>query len=147
MNQLRRWERSEAKSSLAAFLVLLALALATGAQSVRAEEYSDSGPGLLSVTPNEDAYAAERPNVPPPVDRAARAGYSLSSVILSAFTFPVKLAAGIGGAFLGGAAGALTGGDEETAAGIWNVTTDGDYFVTPQNLRHRPEFRFAEDYP
>jgi hypothetical protein len=135
-----------ARSGVLLVVVLLGVGLGLAGQ-VRAEDYYDSAPGLLTVPPNEDAFAADRPNVPPPVDRAARAGYSVSSVILSAFTFPLKLAAGVGGAFLGGAAGAMTGGDEETAAGIWNVTTDGDYFVTPRNLRHRPEFRFAEDYP
>ena len=58
----------------------------------------------------------------------------------------MKLVIGVAGAWFGGIAGALSGGDQATAAGIWNVTTDGDYFVSPEELDGTTEFRFTGDH-
>lgn len=68
-------------------------------------------------------------------------------MLINAVYFPVKMALGIVGAEVGGLAGAMNGGDEEAAAGIWNVTTDGSYFVTPADLDGRGDFRLGSDAP
>ena len=72
---------------------------------------------------------------------------SVASNVLSVVSFPIRIVIGTTGALLGGVAGGLTGGDQRTAAGIWNVTTDGSYFVTPRNLERSEPFRLSGDHP
>ncbi|MFP6665212.1 MAG: hypothetical protein VCC00_13520 [Deltaproteobacteria bacterium] len=79
-------------------------------------------------------------------DRAGRALLSVASAVGSIAYFPIKLVIGTAGAFFGGVAGALSGGDQATAAGIWNVTTDGDYFVSPEEIAGDREFRMTGDH-
>lgn len=100
---------------------------------------------MYDVAPEHDAYASERPLAPEPWDKAAEFVLSMSSVMFNVVIFPVKLAVGVAGAEVGGIAGALNGGDEEAAAGIWNVTTDGSYFATPEILDGRDRFHYAGD--
>lgn len=59
---------------------------------------------------------------------------ALVSPLLSAVYFPIKLGVGVAGAFLGGASGFLTGGNERAAEGIWHPMTGGTYFITPDVL-------------
>jgi hypothetical protein len=72
---------------------------------------------------------------------------SFASTVLSVVTFPIRIVVGTAGAFVGGIAGGLTGGDQRTAAGVWNVTTDGSYFVTQRNLERSEPFRLSGDHP
>ena len=58
----------------------------------------------------------------------------LAAPILSVVYFPIKLGVGVAGAFLGGASGFLTGGNERAAEGIWHPMTGGTYFITPEVL-------------
>lgn len=102
---------------------------------------------MNQVLPNEDARAGNGPLAPPPWDRAAGVVLGLGSTMINAVVFPVKLVFGIAGAEVGGMAGALNGGDEEAAADVWHVTTDGSYFVTPQVLDGRGTFYYGGDSP
>lgn len=140
----------------AGFLVaFLALAPVAGAQgnpapdSTEDSSFSAYGPPtpLEDVAHDRDVYAADRPMAPPPWDRAVALDLSLGSLLINTVFFPVKLAVGIVGAEVGGLAGAMNGGDEEAAAGVWNVTTDGSYFVTPAALDGRERFTLGGDAP
>jgi len=117
----------------------------TGA-ALLASRVAFAQPGdLTEVSPDHDAYAYDRPLAEPPADKAVGVVLSLGSVMLNLVYHPVKLAVGIVGAELGGIAGAVTGGDQEAAAGIWNVTTDGDYWVQPARLDSRRSFSVTGD--
>ena len=72
---------------------------------------------------------------------------SVGSTIFNAVFFPVKLAIGTGGAIFGGAAGMMTGGDERAASQIWNVTTDGSYFMTPERIEGRQRMHATGSHP
>ena len=111
--------------------------------------FSAYGPptGLAETPPERDAFAANRPIAPEPWNRAVSADLSLGSMLINTVFFPVKLVVGIVGAEVGGLAGALNGGDEEAARGVWNVTTDGSYFVTPAALDGREQFTLGSDRP
>lgn len=98
-------------------------------------------PGDLSAVPPQPGRGGATA-----LARTKRVFLSIGSVIGSVLYFPIKLVVGVGGAWVGGVAGALSGGDEETAAGIWNVTTDGDYFVSPDDLDGDEEFRLTGDH-
>jgi hypothetical protein len=105
---------------------------------------SDYGPpiDMRYVDAERDAFAYERaPN------KAVGVAESFGGLIFNSFFFPIKMALGIGGAAVGGTIGALSGGDERAAAQIWNVTTDGSYFVTPSKMEGRTEFRLTGDHP
>jgi hypothetical protein len=41
----------------------------------------------------------------------------------------------------------MSGGDERSAAQVWNVTTDGSYFMTPSRMEGNQEFRLTGDHP
>jgi hypothetical protein len=102
---------------------------------------------LNEAPPQEDVFSDTRPIAPPPWNRAVSADLSLGSLLINTLFFPVKLVVGIAGAEVGGLAGAMNGGDEEAARGIWNVTTDGSYYVTPADLDGRSEFTLGGDAP
>ncbi|MEI8357249.1 MAG: hypothetical protein RL698_3013 [Pseudomonadota bacterium] len=93
----------------------------------------------------DDLYVRRRLVERYPVERGQAAALSVGSTLINTVFFPVKLAVGIVGAEAGGFAGAMNGGDEEAAAGIWNVTTDGSYFVTPRILDGREPFYWGSD--
>jgi hypothetical protein len=94
------------------------------------------------VDAERDAFAYERaPN------KAVGVAESVGGLIFNSFFFPIKLVLGVGGAAVGGAVGALSGGDERSAAQIWNVTTDGSYFMTPSEMEGRKRFRLTGDHP
>jgi hypothetical protein len=117
--------------------------------STEDSSFSAYGPptGLAEMPPEKDAFAANRPIAPEPWNRAVSADLSLGSMLINTVFFPIKLAVGIVGAEVGGLAGAMNGGDEEAARGIWNVTTDGSYFVTPAALDGREQFTLGSDRP
>jgi hypothetical protein len=60
--------------------------------------------------------------------------------ILNVVYFPIKLGVGVAGAFLGGASGFLTGGNERLAEGIWHPMTGGTYFITPEMVDGEERF-------
>ena len=138
--------RRRAHRAAVAVSCLLAVAasgrIAGAATGDGGEQYRVVG-ALRDVSPSQDAYRHARPIVEPPGDRAVGAVLSLGSMMFNAVIFPVKAAVGLVGAELGGAAGFMTGGDSEAASGIWNVTTDGSYGVTPSRLDGRSEFEFV----
>ena len=105
------------------------------------------GPDTLGTGRNyyDDLYVQRRLVGRYPIERAQAAALSVGSVFMNSVFFPVKLAVGVVGAEAGGFAGAMTGGDEEAAAGIWNVTTDGSYFITPRILDGREPFFWGSD--
>jgi hypothetical protein len=117
--------------------------------STEDSSFSAYGPPVpLNEAPvQKDAFSDNRPIAPAPWNRAVSADLSLGSMLINAVYFPVKLAVGIVGAEVGGLAGAMNGGDEEAARGIWNVTTDGSYFVKPSDLDGRTEFTLGGDAP
>lgn len=148
---VRRGWTTAATAFCAVFLVT-SFAAAEGnpvPDSTEDSSFSAYGPPTsLEETPAEkDAFAANRPIAPEPWDKAVSLNLSLGSLLINTVFFPVKLALGIVGAEVGGLAGAMNGGDEEAAAGVWNVTTDGSYFVTPAALDGRSEFRLTGDAP
>jgi hypothetical protein len=134
--------------------VLLAASVAAAQGNPVPDSTEDSSfsaygpPTSLEETPAEkDAFAANRPIAPAPWNRAVGLDLSLGSLLINTVFFPVKLVVGIAGAGLGGVAGAMNGGDEEAAKGVWNVTTDGSYFVTPEDLDGRGQFTLGSDAP
>jgi len=140
------WNGSGAGTTRAIAACAIAVAVVVSAGSVRAEDEivysSEPWPGDLSeVSPSEDAFHEARAP-------SKGVGFlaSLGSIVMSAVTFPVKMVVGVTGAVTGGVAGGMNGGDEEAAAGIWNVSTDGSYFVSPQVLEGREPFRLTGDH-
>ena len=142
MGVLRGISGSGRRAPLAlAFAVVASTAAPVAAES-EVIIHSEPWPGDLSqVSPEDDAFAA---------DRAPSKGIgflaSMGSIVMSAVTLPVKMVVGVTGAMTGGLAGAMNGGDEEAAAGIWNVSTDGSYYVSPQVLEGRKPFRLTGDH-
>lgn len=149
------WSRGGMKAVAAAGLAVLLLSPGVHAQgnpvpdSTEDSTFSAYGPppGLQEAPAEHDAFSANRPIAPAPWNRAASADLSFGSMLINAVYFPVKLAVGLVGAEVGGLAGAMNGGDEEAASGVWNVTTDGSYFVTPADLDGRGEFTLGSDAP
>ena len=149
------WSRGGMKTVAAAGLAVLLVAPVVHAQgnpvpdSTEDSTFSAYGPppSLEEAPAEHDAFSPNRPIAPAPWNRAVSANLSLGSMLINAVYFPVKMALGIVGAEVGGLAGAMNGGDEEAAAGIWNVTTDGSYFVTPADLDGRGDFRLGSDAP
>jgi hypothetical protein len=116
------------------------------AVTVRDSADDDSAYGepieMQYIEAERDAFAFERaPN------KAVGVAESLGGLIFNSFFFPLKLAIGVGGAAVGGTIGALSGGDERSAAQIWNVTTDGSYFITPSEMEGKRPFRLTGDHP
>lgn len=149
------WSRRGMKAVAAAGLAVLLVAPIAQAQgnpvpdSTEDSTFSAYGPppSLDEAPAERDAFSANRPIAPAPWNRAVSADLSLGSMLINAVFFPVKMAIGIVGAEVGGLAGAANGGDEEAARGIWNVTTDGSYFVTPADLDGRGQFTLGSDAP
>ena len=147
------WRRSEGKSGqngrnvvrIGACTLAMALLVAVGTASADTEVMVQDTPwpgDLTEVSPSEDAFSEGRsPN------KGVGFLASLGGTVMSAVTFPVKLVVGTTGALFGGLAGAMNGGDEKAAAGIWNVTTDGSYYVQPDVLEGRKPFRLTGDHP
>lgn len=150
------WSRGGMTTMVVVGLSVLLLAPVVHAQqgnpvpdSTENSSFSAYGPptGLQETPPESDAFAGDRPIAPEPWNRAVSLNLSLGSMLINTLFFPVKLAVGIVGAEVGGLAGAMNGGDEEAARGIWNVTTDGSYFVPPAALDGRSEFTLGSDAP
>lgn len=132
----------ESEGDMEAVIVGESLAETEGAAGQDLGKWSNyAQPGDLAAAPAAGDAAGT-----PHLNRTKRFFLSIGSTIGSVLYFPVKLVVGVTGAWVGGIAGALSGGDQATAAGIWNVTTDGDYFVSPEELDHTREFRLTGDH-
>ncbi len=155
MGMQRTLQLGRTVTVVATFCVVLLAASLAAAQgnpvpdSTEDSSFSAYGPptGLEEQPAEKDAFAADRPIAPAPWNRLVSLNLSLGSMLINTVFFPVKLAVGLVGAEVGGIAGAMNGGDEEAAAGVWNVTTDGSYFVTPAALDGRSEFTLGSDNP
>ena len=119
-----------------------ALALLLAAAPLRAAEAAGDGVFLADIDAAEDAFAETRPP-----SLAVGAAESVGGMLWNAVFFPLRVVVGSAGAFVGGVAGAMSGGDERAAAGIWNVTTDGSYFLTPETMEGRRSIRLTGDHP
>ncbi len=119
----------------------LLVALVAPARAQQAGQWAD----IAAVPPQEDAYASQRPLAPPGWDKVVEHNLGMGALLINTVFFPLKLVIGLVGAEVGGLAGAMSGGDIEAAAGVWNVTTDGSYFVTPADLDGRGTVRWTGD--
>ncbi|MEW6272650.1 MAG: hypothetical protein AB1689_25505 [Thermodesulfobacteriota bacterium] len=153
--RVESYERRVVKLVAVCLVGILGTASLAGAQanavpdSTEDSSFSAYGPppALDEVPAERDAFAENRPIAPEPWNRAVSLDLSLGSLLINTVFFPVKLAVGIVGAEVGGLAGAMNGGDQEAARGVWNVTTDGSYFVTPAALDGRESFTLGSDAP
>jgi len=148
----RGWFVTVGVGCLVGVLSAASLSLAQGnpvPDSTEDSSFSAYGPPIaLNEAPAEqDAFSDNRPIAPAPWNRLVSLDLSLGSMLINTVFFPVKLALGIVGAEVGGLAGAMNGGDQEAARGVWNVTTDGSYFVTPEDLDGRGQFTLGSDAP
>ncbi len=136
--------RAHVRGLVASCVLALGLTMVAGPAGAESEVviHDEPWPGDLSeVSPHDDAFHEDRsPN------KGIGFLSSMGSIVMSAVTFPVKMVVGVTGAMTGGLAGAMNGGDEEAAAGIWNVSTDGSYYVSPQVLEGREPFRLTGDH-
>lgn len=137
----RRCGRGASLTGSVALGATLALLLAA-APLRAADEGSSDLASLSQVEAAEDAFAATRPP-----SLGIGAAESVGGMLWNAVFFPLRLAVGSAGAFVGGVAGAMSGGDQRAAAGIWNVTTDGSYFLTPETMEGRRRVRLTGDHP
>jgi hypothetical protein len=78
---------------------------------------------------------------------AAEAGLGLASAFLSLIYAPVKMMYAFGGALVGGAAFALSGGDHAVADPILQAAVRGDYVITPKHLTGDEEWEFVGRSP
>ncbi|MGD9763514.1 MAG: hypothetical protein AB7V27_07365 [Candidatus Binatia bacterium] len=69
-------------------------------------------------------------------------GTALGAAALNVVYVPVRLVVTLGGGFLGGLTGFLTGGDEHAASDVHGLV-DGSQVITPKMLEGREQFRFS----
>jgi len=76
-------------------------------------------------------------------DPAEEAGLGVASALLTLPYGPAKIIyAGLGG-IVGGLTWVLTGGNIETAQGVWEPSFYGDYVITPDHLTGKTPLRFV----
>ena len=83
------------------------------------------------------SFAAEEESSPSN-DAALGAGSFFLTLVYS----PLKMAYAILGGVVGGFTYALTGGDLETAQGVWEPSVYGTYIITPDHLKGNEPVRF-----
>ena len=84
------------------------------------------------------SFAAEEESSP-----SNEAALGVGSFFLTLVYTPLKMAYAIGGGIVGGFAYALTGGDLETAEGVWEPSVYGTYIITPDHLKGNEPVRFV----
>ncbi len=122
-----------------AVVVTLGVCVATTAAAQGSPAWEDD----LALSEETELVARPQPVIP----SGERALTSLGAVALNVLVMPVRLIVGLVGAELGGVTGALTLGNEEAAAGIWNVTTDGSYTTTPAAIEGREALAWGGNHP
>ena len=70
------------------------------------------------------------------------AALGFGSGLLTIVYLPLKSAYAILGGIVGGFTYALTGGDLETAKGVWEPSVYGTYVITPEHLKGNEPVRF-----
>ena len=83
------------------------------------------------------SFAAEEESSP-----SNEAALGVGSFFLTLVYAPVKMAYAILGGVVGGFTYALTGGDLETAQGVWEPSVYGTYVITPDHLKGNEPVRF-----
>jgi len=83
------------------------------------------------------SFAAEEESSP-----SNEAALGFGSGLLTIVYLPLKSAYAILGGIVGGFTYALTGGDLETAKGVWEPTVYGTYVITPEHLKGNEPVRF-----
>jgi hypothetical protein len=83
------------------------------------------------------SFAAEEES-----SQSNEAALGVGSFFLTLVYSPVKLAYAILGGVVGGFTYALTGGDLETAEGVWEPSVYGTYVITPDHLKGNEPVRF-----
>jgi hypothetical protein len=79
--------------------------------------------------------------------RGREAGLGLASGLASMFYAPVKIFYAFGGLLVGGAAFALSGGDQDVAGPVLDASVRGDYVITPKHLSGEDELEFIGRSP
>jgi hypothetical protein len=83
------------------------------------------------------SFAAEEESSP-----SNDAALGVGSFFLTLVYAPVKMVYAILGGVVGGFTYALTGGDLETAQGVWEPSVYGTYVITPDHLKGNEPVRF-----
>jgi hypothetical protein len=78
---------------------------------------------------------------------ASEAGLGIASAFLSLVYAPIKVMYALGGALVGGAAFAFSGGDHDVADPILEASVRGDYVVTPKHLTGEDDWEFIGRSP
>jgi hypothetical protein len=79
--------------------------------------------------------------------QAGELGLAVSSAVANVVYVPAKAVVALGGLFVGGLAGFLTGGDQRSAYALWVPAASGTYFLTPAHLEGaEPIEFFGSDY-
>jgi len=74
-------------------------------------------------------------------------GIGFGTVIVNLLYMPVKVVYGTLGAFTGGLAYVLTGGNTNVATAVWRPSMGGTYVVTPSMLRGEDRIYFSGSAP
>jgi hypothetical protein len=74
---------------------------------------------------------------------AVDAGYGILATAVNLVYMPTKIVYGILGGVVGAIALAVTGGDIDTAKGVWSPTLGGHYVVTAGMLRNEEPLLFV----
>ena len=93
------------------------------------------------------ALLAGRPGAAQAHSGGEEAGLALGAAALNVFYTPCKAVVAVGGLFVGGVVGFLTGGDTRAAYALWVPAASGTYLVRPSHLDgSQPLEFFGSDY-
>jgi len=87
------------------------------------------------TTPDVSAGGSEKSN-------AEAAGWGGLAALSTLVYAPTKVAYAVGGSVVGGFAWLLSAGDNDVAKAVITPATQGDYVVTPSNLRGKEQLEF-----
>ena len=76
-------------------------------------------------------------------DYLEQAGWGILATLTNIVYMPGKIVYGLFGGFVGALALGVTGGDIDTAKGVWSPTMGGHYVVTPSQLRGQEPLLFV----
>jgi hypothetical protein len=80
-------------------------------------------------------------------DTWEKVGWGALTGLSNLVYIPVKVGYAVLGGVTGGLALGLTGGDVDTASGVWEPSLGGDYFLTPSMIQGEESFSFAGAAP